>query len=508
MRTERRQEEEEEKLENTSAANEQEISTEESEKEKERSEANNEEATTEEKFVLNNVIHSIENNKGNINFYFQYQKEYLNNSGVIIGDGAEFHNFNYGTDGQRNSSNADPNEMIENPELLGKWIINHYHTVKLPYMISCCIFHTMPYFWISEAADTLFAVLGKDEKGAQKELFSKHDVKEFGAEIYTDEINSNMGKTTVDYVRFVKDNYPEIILKCIWNSFPQLRTDMTDWLKSFMLFGRNIMFRRAITTFAILAQEDFYYFSHDILNSFYREKKILIDMALAQIMLLLSENVRYQKNFETILKSWSSGYELHRLLTAMLICLQKQEKIALLESAIRNYLRKVFESLLKNAENEFIISIIDFFCIGMRNFSFYRIMIECLYAFADATKKDSEMKLKISALFLTFVSIDTNYSYFDREEKKEAIFIKLTYCKNSVRLQLCNLWQMVHSIHEYRKEFYLCLGEYFVQMDGAERHKKIKQFVTATFTDVCTDEFLRDLINKIEKQCRRIERNE
>ena len=45
-------------------------------------------------------------------------------------------------------------------------------------------------------------------------------------------------------------------------------------------------------------------------------------------------------------------------------------------------------------------------------------------------------------------------------------------------------------------------------MDGAERQKKIEQFVTATFTDVCNDEFLRDLINKIEKQCRRIERNE
>ncbi len=508
MRTERRQEEEEEKLENTSAANEQEINTEESEKEKEKLEENNEGTKTEENFVLNNVIHSIENNKGNINFYFQYQKEYLNNSGVIIGDGAEFHNFNYGTDGQRNSSNADPNEMIENPELLGKWIINNYNTVKLPYMISCCIFHTMPYFWISEAADTFFSILGKDENGTQKKLFSKHDVKEFGAEIYTDEINSNMGKTTVDYVRFVKDSYPEIILKCIWNSFPQLRTDMTNWLKSFMLFGRNIMFRRAIAIFAILAQEDFYYFSHDIVSSFYREKKILMDMALAQIMLLLSENVRYQKNFDYMLKNWSSGFELHRLLTAMLICLQKQEKIALLESAIRNYLRKVFESLLKNAENEFIISLIDFFCIGMRNFSFYRIMIECLYAFAETTKSNRNLKLEISALFLTLVTIDTYYSCFDKDEKKEAIFIKLTYCENSVRLQLCNLWQMLQSIHDYRKDFYLCLGEYFVRINGAERQKKIKEFVTAAFADVCNDKFLRDLISKIEKQCRRIERNE
>lgn len=508
MTTERRQEEEKGNPENTMAANEQDIGTEGIETEEKRSEENDKKVTTEENVVLNNVLHSVENHKGNINIYVQYQKEYLTNNGLMIGDGAEFHNFNYGTNGEGSSSNVNPNDMIEDSELLGQWIIDHFHSVKLSYMISCCVFHSMPYFWISEAADLLFTILEKDENGTQRELFSKHNIKEFGAEIYTDEINSNVGKTPMDYVRFIKDSYPEIILKYVWNSFPQLRTDITDWLKNFMLFGKNTMFRRAITTVGILAQEDFYYFSHDIVISFYQEKKILMDMALAQIMLLLNENVLYQKNFDPMLKNWSSGHEIHRLLTAMLICLQKQEKITFLENAIRNYLRGVYESVLKDEENEFINCIIDFFCIGMRNFSFYRIMIECLYEFAEATKLKRELKLMCAGLFLAFVSIDTIYSCFDEEEKNEAIFIKLTYCKNSVRIQLCKLWQMVWSIHEYRMDFYSCLGVYFVQINETERKKKIKQFVIAAFSDVCSDEYLESIIRKIEKKCRRIERNE
>lgn len=472
--------------------------------EKEKTQECKENSQQEENVVLNNIIHSIENNKGNINFYFQYQKEYLSNSGVMIGDGAEFHNSNFGSGEKGNSSNGKTNNLIENTKLLNQWIIDHYHTIDLAYMVSCCVFYAMPYIWISEAADLLFLLLQKGEDNTERQLFSKQNIVEFGAEIYIDEINTNTGKTSIDFVRFSQKSDSDILLKCIWNSFPQLRDDITNWLKNFMLFGKNTMFRRSITILGKVAQEDFYYFSQDIVKSLHKEKNVLMDMALAQIILLLNKNKCYQKNIDNMIKNWSNDNQVHHLLTVILICLQNEDKVNILERAIRNYMRGVFESVLKNRENGFVECILDFYGIGMRKFSFYRIMIECFYDFANETK----LKMAASNLFLTLFSIDTLYSHFDKDEKMEAILIKLTYHKNPVCSQLCKLWQMVQSVHSCRPAFYLRLGEYFVQIDEVERHEMVKKFVIAALSDTCSDPFLRDIIGKIEKQCRRIKTNE
>lgn len=452
---------------------------------------------------LENMIHSIKDNAGNVNIYIQYQKEYLTNNGVMTGEGTEFHDINFSGE-MSPSFSKSTSTIVENSSLLSQWITEHYYNMGVPYLLSCAVFYSMPYMWISKEADKLFLLLHNGKDGLQKEIFGQQNIIEFGAEIYRDDVNLDTGKTQVDFVRFSKESYPKVILKCVWNEFPQIRDVITNWLKDSMLSKRNSIFCRANYMLGKLAKEDYYYFSHYIVKQLFFGKNILLDMGLAQIVLSLDKVEKYKENFNKLLNNWSKEHKVHYLLTVILICLEKKNRRQNLESAINIYLIEVFDCIMNNRENEFSCRVFDFFAVGMRNFTFYRITIECLYRLAGHTK----LKREVCSLFLMLFSVDTLMARFGEQEIQEAIFIKLTYYSSNVRSQLCKLWQLVWNSHYHRKGFYSELGDYFSRISESDRHNKIEQFVDAAFSYICTSEYKKDIVKKIEIQCRRVKKYE
>lgn len=442
----------------------------------------------------------IQNNKGNINIYFQ-NREYFTNNGVITGDGAQFQNVSFGKQ-QNQPAERTENNYVEDSEKLQNWMSKNCNNIGFSYLIACAVFHSMPYIWISEVAEELNLILNTTEE--IKEIFVQKRITEFGAEIYKDTIVSNMGKSELDFVRFERVDYPEIILKCIWNGFPQFRENIINWLKNCILHKRNSMFQRANLVISVLAQEDYYYFAHKITKQLVSEKNSNMDIALAQIILEIDENENFKRNVEILLNNWCGQKDPHRLLTVMLSSLGRADKKSYLTKAINLFLKQILNCFHKNIENEFSQHIFEFFAAGMRSFTFYRIMLDKVYEFS----RDSKLRDEVCNIFLILFFSDRLLACSEGQCFEEAIYIKLAYTKNDIRPKLCKLWQMVWRTSKFRPIFYAELGEYFVQLDQSIREQKIKQFVYAAFSEICTEEYTSDIITKINIKCRRIEKNE
>lgn len=452
------------------------------------------------------MYRAIQNSKGNINIYFQ-NREYFTNNGYIsnksltTGDGAQFHDICFGKQ-EDHPTETTGNDSVEDSEKLESWIIKNCSNVGFSYLIACAVFHSMPYIWVSEVAEELNLVLNPNEE--IKEIFAQKRIEEFGAEIYKDTIVTNMGKSELDFVRFKRADYPELILKCVWNGFPQFRESIIGWLKNCILHKRNSMFQRANIVIGMLAQEDYYYFVHKITKQFVAEKNSNMDIALAQIILAIDENEDFKRNVEILLNNWCSQREVHRLLTVMLSSLGRADRISCLKKSIDIFLEQILNCFCKDIENEFSENIVEFFAAGMRSFTFYRMMIDKVYEFS----KESKLRKVVCNIFLILFLSDRLLACFEEECFEEAIFIKLAYTSSEIRPKLCKLWQTVWQTSRFRPVFYAELGKYFVQLDQSMREQKIQQFVYAAFSEICTEEYTSDIVIKINIQCRRIEKNE
>lgn len=452
------------------------------------------------------MFRAIQNSKGNINIYLE-NREYFTNNGYIsnksltTGDGAQFHDVSFGKQqGQPAEKSGD--DPLEDSEKLQSWIIKNCSNVGFSYLIACAVFHSMPYIWVSEAAEELNLVLNPNEK--TKEIFAQKRIEEFGAEIYKDTIVTNMGKSELDFVRFKRADYPEFILKCVWNGFPQFRESIIGWLKNCILHKRNSMFQRANIAIGMLAQEDYYYFAHKVTKQFIAEKNSNMDIALAQIILEINENEDFKRNVEILLNNWCRQKEAHRLLTVILSSLGRADKKSCLKKAIDSFLEQILNCFCKDIENEFSENIVEFFAAGMRSFTFYRILLDKVYEFL----KESKLREEVCNIFLILFLSDRLLACFEEECFEEAIFIKLAYTNSDIRPKLCKLWQTVWRTSRFRPIFYAELGKYFVQLDQSMREQKIQQFVHAAFSEICTEEYTSDIVSKINIQCRRIEKNE
>ncbi|MCH5265494.1 MAG: hypothetical protein J1F02_06315 [Lachnospiraceae bacterium] len=429
----------------------------------------------------------------------QYRDVYMtNNSGVMVKDNASVQEINFSQVLNKNSKESECT-VVENSEHLRQWILHNYYTMGVPYLISCAVFYNMPYMWICEAAKALSLLLYSTENNVEKRIFSQQDIKEFGAEIYRADINTGSGKSKMDFVRFLKSSYPDIIMKCIWNQFPEMREVITNWLKRCMLFNKKIMFRRVNDVLSMLAQEDYYYFVNYIVQQLYDEKDIHADMGLTRIILSLYEAENHKENSKKLVNQWSERKEVHHLLTVMLICNERVEQKTNLNKAIHNYLDGLFRSILRNRENDFSRRMYDFFAIGMRNFTFYRIIIEEIYEFAKLQKTQKEAV----KLFLLLFSCDVTLAKITKEE---AIFVKLVYSNSVIRTKLCELWRMAWNKHAFREIFYLELGRCFVNR-GDDRECEIERFIASAFFEL-ESEYKEDLEIKIVQQCRRLDKNE
>lgn len=444
------------------------------------------------------IVQNIERDtQGNVYLYLQYQKEYLTNYGIMTGDGARFNDVNFsGSQNKKKQGEGIP--IVEDSEKLEEWISENYNTMKVPYLIACSVFYFMPYMWVTEVAENLaFLLHGKND--VQPNIFPQQNLREFGVETYKDTLNSNIGKTQVDYVRFLREEYAENILNCIWK-FPSIRNQLTVWLTDCMLSKRSTMSYRASMVFAQLAKQDFHFFAHTITKHLFKQKNILADMGLAQTVIRLDADEKYQKNIDNMIKQWSKMAQRHYHLVVLLICTGKKGKLDYIRFAVENYLDRILQEF-KNYEDcdHMIQSIRDFFLVGMRDYMFYRILIERLHDYTlEREKKDY-----ICLIFLIMFLVDTDYSSFEEDYKKEAVFVKLAYSPNQVRSKLCALWHMSWRISGFRKQFYSELGRYFARFPENERKSKIVQFVESVFAAYCDEDYRTDIVKRINVQSRR-----
>ena len=330
-------------------------------------------------------------------------------------------------------------------------------------------------------------------------IFLQHDIKEFGAEVYKDTLNSNIGKTEVDYVRFLRKEYTQNILNCVWNSF-SIRDVISTWLKDCMFMKRSTMTYRVNLTFVHFAKLDFHYFAHKIIKKLYDEKDIITDRGLVQIILGLEKDEICTSNIVKMIEQWSNLKERHHLLVILLYCTGNKDRIEYIERAVQHYLDWISQHFENMSEYEFNKIIREFLLVGMRDYMFYRILINKLYSLS----LQRNINNYVCWLFLIMFFVDTDYSSFEEEYTKEAVFVKLAYSPNQVRSELCKLWQMLWSRNEFKQQFYYAMGRYFAKVPDNIRREKIVQFVSASFMGFCNESYKVDIIKRIDKQSRRL----
>lgn len=446
----------------------------------------------------NNYLKQILKNTGQQeetkNIFINYR--IINNHGVMTGDDAKIESISIHDTKEKKGKFSQKNIMSDEGEF-SQWLIENYETYSMTIMIASAVFHGLPYTWVVQAADELYLAF-KQEKEDRRygitEILSR-----FGAAICQGEMNTYTGKTQIEVVRFLKKEYQEKILKYTWRECPQLHDIIVLWLKKYSMQKPVSMSKRALDTMGQIAQLDYYYFQHNMIGMIQQDRKISTDMSIACIVMSLSASKEYQDNVHKLVKFWSKENNVHYLLTTLFVCVESNDKGDILENAIYHYLCKSISGIQEHTENEWLTNIYEFFAAGMRSFTFYRILIEKIYEFADQQIIPSK-KIYVCNLFLILFAVDLDLAQFEKGE--DAIFIKLCTTKNEVCDKICYLWRMVWQCRYYRQTFYDLMADYERKQHQFPNSGNIERFVKKVFSTICTEEIQYDICCKIHRRVR------
>ena len=136
----------------------------------------------------------------------------------------------------------------------------------------------------------------------------------------------------------------------------------------------------------------------------------------------------------------------------------------------------------------------------MRDFTFYRMLIDKLYAvYQDVEGRRGKKEFYV--LFLSFVVIDIGL--LDKDSGEEAILMRLSYVKNSVREKLAFLWQMLFQSNDYRSHAYSILGEYYFLFSEEKADGLLKKFLNGVFGMRKSLSSQNEILFKIKERYRR-----
>ena len=468
------------------------------EKEVEKSNEKTSEKTKEESAEENEIeqiLGDIEHQEDKKNTYIKYR--IINNYGVMAGDDARFENIRI-KDQERKKGSQKLGNIFQDKEELNNWLEENYESYSMALMISVAAFNTQPYIWLVQAADRLFQAFNH-KKDEEARTYGMTDIlSRFGAEICQGEINTYTGITPVEVVHLTEEGYKEKILKFIWKECPQLQDKIIFWLESYSMQKPVVMARAAVEVIGLLVCWDYYFFQNNMLNRIHDEKSIHTDMLIAQIVIALDKEEMYQKNIYNLLQAWSKERRVHYLLTGLFVCVGAEDKNDILENMVERYIQKTMEEIRDNEAREYLLLVYDFFAVGMRAFTFYRIMVEKLYALVQERVTPREKKA-VCRLFLVLFSVDISLARI--ENKEEAIFIKLCMVKHDVSFKILFLWQMVWQCRDYRGWFYRLMAHYDVKINKAGANCcSVDRFIDKAFSDVCTEDMRKDISSKIHRR--------
>lgn len=469
-------------------------------KEKETDKTDSKEADrTEEKAVdekeIEKILDGVEQQEDKKNTYILYRT--INNYGVMAGDEARFENIRIrDPEGKKDARKSE--NVLEDERERHNWLEENYESYPMALMISVAVFDSKPYIWVVKAADRLFQSFGH-KKEEEEQTYGMTDLLRcFGAEICQGEMNTYTGITPVQVVHLMKTEYREEILRFVWKECPRLHDKIIFWLESYSMQKPILMSRAAMEVTGMLVSWDYYFFLNNMVIKIQDEKSIDTDMLIAQIVIALNRNEVYQKNVYNLLQVWSKDHRIHYLLTGLFVCVGLEDKNDILEIIIERYIQNMMREIHNKKPGEYLLFGYDFFAVGMRAFTFYRILVEKMYAMLQERVTPRERK-DICRLFLTLFSTDISLAQI--EDKEEAIFIKLCMVQHDVRAKICFLWQAVWQCRDYRELFYTFLARYDRKINQAGTGcYSMERFIDKAFGAVCTKEMCSDIISKIHRR--------
>ncbi len=446
-----------------------------------------------------NIKDEIKKSQSVINIFHGIKID--NNGGIITGDGAQFQDIFFGTGFKAKNSEKG---LADDLPKLERWVAQHYGQIDVAFLISCAVFHDMPYTLISEASEKLYKYFDEKEEGNISKTARAQNVRTFGAEICQGKMNTYAGQIEIDCICFSKEEQVKNILKTIWNEFPQLRKAIVIWLKNYIIGNKVTISERARNTLGYLSGLDYYYFSHKMVEIFLKKKSLDDDLVLVQVMTILYQQPKYQSNIDSMLKNWRTLRNVHYLLITIFLCVIVENQKKCLEDAMHIYIEEMFRAIQQKEENEFSAERLSFFAIGIRKVIFYRVLVEKLYQMANQ-KTIVRERNNVCVLFLELFYADVMLSRFEEGVEEEALFVKMVTIKSNFREKLCFLWQMVWKKNQFRIFSYDILGQYFSSLLKQERRKKISFFVNAALGGEYEKQIRLDFINKILIKCKKYE---
>lgn len=454
---------------------------------------NREEENEVDKGFIGRISEYINEESDKKNIYIQYR--IYNNHGVMTGDDAKFENIDFKSSALSGKKHYKKS-IFEDNNALSQWLTEYYGTSSMALMIAVAVFDSFPYTWVIQASEKLFREFEHYEEEKCTYALEK-TLSQFGAEICKGKMNTYTGNVPIDTIRLLKTEYQEKILKYIWQQYPQLQDTIIRWLQSYNTQRPASMAKRALETMGLLACWDYYYFLNNMVPQIASDKSVVTDMMVGQILITLNQRKDYKDNVYNLLHIWSKDRQIHYLLTALFVCAQLQDKNDILKEAIGCYIQRALEEIHNNDVAKYQSELYDFLGVGIRSYTFYRLLVEQVY---DKVVANISMREKrdVYGLFLKLFAIDVSQTNIEGGE--DVILIRLCWTNQVVTEQICFIWQMVWQSSYYRKLLYDLMALYDARIYKIGSAYSVEKFIRKVLRSTYTKEMQMDICNKIHRR--------
>lgn len=425
--------------------------------------------------------------------YIQYR--IYNNHGVMTGDNANFESISL-KDSAAFKGKKRNDSVFKDKNTMQQWLSDNYESYDMSLMIATAVFDTFPDTWIIQASERLFETFENHEE-TKRSYALEEILSQFEAEICKGEMNTYTGIVDINIIRLTKTEYQDQILKYIWQQYPQLQDKVMLWLQSFNAQTPTSMSKRALEIMGKLACWDYYYFLNKLIPRIAQDENILTDMMIGQIIIMLNCEKNYQYNIYNMLYGWRKEGRVHYLLTTLFVCSQLQDKNNILQDVIACYLQRTLDEMRDGKVSKYQLNLYDFLGVGIRAYTFYKILIEQLYdrIFANTSIRE---RRNVYGLFLRLFAIDISQS--SPEKGDDVVLVKLCMVNHAAIDQICYIWQMVWQCNYYKKLLYNLMVRYDVKVYNTNSTYDIERFINKTLKTIYTNEVRSDICNKIHRR--------
>lgn len=406
----------------------------------------------------------------------------VHNDGIVTGDHASLKDVDIHAEDHADVKSTQMQSdntkcFIENQNELMSWLTGHYETYEMAFVISMAVFEKMPCLWVYSMAEELFVLWGKtDEKLVEEKIKTANSnrIHDVGGRTYPDVVYNHTGKTENLFICFQKAEYSKILLENVWMEYIFLRESLIKWLAGYISDQNYSKAIRAIKALALFAQLDFDYFSKEVIEKLFFKKSILSDYAMAQIILQVYQNEKYQRNIENIYMHWAKLDNIHYLFTALMIGIANKWGQSRIEIAVERYIDRLIRGISNNTMEEYITELTSFFAIGQRKAVYFKAVAKVLNDKLKMYQGRRYLLQRISTgmAFLLLLFEDDNQSNINinnPEKHKDMIFVKMCLIENDTAVKVRELWKMIwtsRELHGVTKKF---LERYIYQYGGCDQ---------------------------------------